>query len=267
MQGIMQDLRRASVRIEKHPCESSAKARLPRCDGRSKLLPLVTMQRESDQPVFSIGAVANMLEVPTATLRAWEDRYQVIVPYRSEGSQRLYSRLQVEQLRAIQASLQRGMSAADAHRLLQEELDGGQGGQIVRSARQPGDPERPVVLIAERDHYAAELAEYLLRTEGYDVCIAMDGTEAGALFHERMPALAIIDLLISGGAGFRLCREFAAAGAVPILAVSALESAGEAFDAGAAAFIQKPLEPLQLLSVVRDLLGTSVLSRPAPATA
>jgi DNA-binding transcriptional MerR regulator len=222
------------------------------------------MPKESDQPVFSIGAVANMLGVPAATLRAWEDRYQVIVPHRSGGSQRLYSRLQVEQLRFVQDGLERGMSAADAHRLLQDEIDNG---QSAGSRSEAADPRRPLVLIAERDPYAAELAEYLLRTEGYDVCIAMDGVQASLLFRERSPALTIIDLLISGGAGFRLCREFAAGGSAQVVAVSALDSAGEAFEAGAAAFLQKPIEPLQLLSMVRDLLGTSVLSRPSPATA
>jgi CheY-like chemotaxis protein len=205
-----------------------------------------------------------MLGVPAATLRAWEDRYQVVVPHRSSGSQRLYSRTQVEQLRFIQNGLESGMSAADAHRLLQEQIDGGQN---AGSRSEPADPPRLLVLIAERDPYAAELAEYLLRTEGYDVCVAMDGNQASLLFHERSPALAVIDLLISGGAGFRLCREFAASGKVPILAVSALQSAEEALEAGAAAFVQKPIEPLHLLSVVRDLLGTSVLSRPSPATA
>jgi DNA-binding transcriptional MerR regulator len=221
------------------------------------------MPNESDQPVFSIGAVANMLGVQTATLRAWEDRYQVVVPHRSAGSQRLYSRSQVEQLRIIQDGLESGLSAADAHRLLQEEIDSG---QVASSRSEQTDPGRPLVLIAERDPYAAELAEYLLRTEGYDVCVAMDGVQASILFHDRAPVLAVIDLLISGGAGFRLCREFAAAGEVQVLAVSALDSAGEAFDAGAAAFMQKPLEPLQLLSVVRDLLGTSVRSRPSTAS-
>jgi hypothetical protein len=33
--------------------------------------------------------------------------------------------------------------------------------------------------------------------------------------------------------------------------------------AGAAAFLAKPLEPLKLVSTVRDLLGTSALVRPA----
>jgi len=218
----------------------------------------------SDQPVFSIGAVAKMLGVPTPTLRAWEDRYQVVVPHRSEGSQRLYSRTQVEQLRWIQAGLDQGMSAADAHRLLSEEIASG---RMPGVEHPPAEPARPLVLIAERDPYAAELAEYLLRTEGYEVCKAMDGTQAMLLFQERAPFLVVIDLLISGGAGFRLCREFAAAGAAEVLAVSALDSAGEALAAGAAAFLQKPIEPLHLVSIVRDLLGTSVLTRPSPTRA
>jgi CheY-like chemotaxis protein len=218
----------------------------------------------SDQPIFSIGAVARMLNVPAATLRAWEDRYQVVVPHRSEASQRLYSRIEVEQLRLVQGSLESGMSAADAHRVLRDEIDGG---RIAGVRAVPAEPPPPLVLIAERDPYAAELAEYLLRTEGYDVCVAMDAIQATLLFGERSPTLVLIDLLMSGGAGFRLCREFATTGEAQILAVSALDSAGEALAAGAAAFLQKPLEPLQLVSVVRDLLGTSVLARSAATMA
>lgn len=222
------------------------------------------MSTGSDQPIFSIGAVAKMLSVPAATLRAWEDRYQVVVPHRSEGSQRLYSRIQVEQLRFVKESLESGMSAADAHRVLQGEIESG---RVAGVRAAPAGPPAPLVLIAERDLYAAELAEYLLRTEGYDVCVALDAVQATLLFNERSPSLVVIDLLISGGAGFRLCREFATAGDGQVLAVSALDSAGEALAAGAAAFLQKPLEPLQLVSVVRDLLGTSVLARPAQTMA
>jgi DNA-binding response OmpR family regulator len=71
---------------------------------------------------------------------------------------------------------------------------------------------------------------------------------------------------LSGGAGFRLCSEFAAKGTAVVLAVSALESADEALRSGAAAFLQKPLEPLVLASVTRDLLGTSALARSSTRT-
>lgn len=213
---------------------------------------------ESDPPVYSIGAVASMLAVPASTLRAWEERYGVITPQRSAGSQRIYSRNQLEQLRFVKARIDSGLSAADAHRLLSQELEAGRLPAVLADG--PPSP-RPLVLIAERDPYAAELVEYFLRTEGYDVVTAMDADQARAAFEERSPHLVIIDLLISGGAGFRLCREFSSGRAAHLLAVSALDSADEAMHAGAAAFIRKPLEPLRLVSAVRDLLGTSALAR------
>jgi DNA-binding transcriptional MerR regulator len=217
------------------------------------------MNREQDEAVYSIGAVARMLDIPTSTLRAWEDRYSVITPLRSEGSQRLYSRAQVEQLRFIKSRLDAGASTADAHRLLAQEL--GADRLPAADAKPGGGEARALVLLAERDSYAAKLAEYFLRTEGYDVAIAADATQARLHFEERSPDLVIIDLLISGGAGFRLCGEFAAKGSAQVLAVSAIDSANEAMRLGAAAFLRKPLEPLTLASTVRDLLGTSALAR------
>jgi DNA-binding transcriptional MerR regulator len=68
--------------------------------------------------IYSIGAVARMLGVPAQTLRAWEDRYQQIVPARSGGGQRLYSRDQVDQLSFIRNQIALGLRPADAHRLL-----------------------------------------------------------------------------------------------------------------------------------------------------
>lgn len=197
-----------------------------------------------------------MLDIPASTLRAWEERYSLITPRRSEGSQRLYSRAQVEQLRFVKSQIDSGASAADAHRLLAQEFRGGR--VPAAEAAHPGE-QRPLVLIAERDSYAAELAEYFLRTEGYEVAVALDATQARLHFEERSPDLVLIDLLISGGAGFRLVGEFAAKGSAQILAVASIDSAGEALHAGAAAFMLKPLEPLKLVSTIKDLLGTSAL--------
>ena len=221
------------------------------------------MGAAGEQPVYSIGAVAQMLEVPASTLRAWEERYGVIVPNRSGGSQRLYSRNQLELLRFVKRQIESGMSAADAHRVLTQEL---------ASGRLPADGDgekeelRPLVLIAERDPYAAELSEYFLRTEGYEVATALDAIQARLQFEERSPDLVVLDLLISGGAGFRLCREFTARVGTRVLAVSALDSADEALQVGASAFLSKPIEPLQLISTVRDLLGTSALALSASRT-
>jgi DNA-binding response OmpR family regulator len=129
---------------------------------------------------------------------------------------------------------------------------------------QPRPEGRPIlILIAERDEYAADLEEYFLRTEGYDVCVAVDSTKARLLFDERSPDVVVIDLLISAGAGFGLCAEFAAKAPGAVLAVASIEIPDEALRLGAAAFLVKPLEPLKLVSTVRDLLGTSALVRQA----
>jgi len=216
------------------------------------------MARSEDPAVYSIGAVARMLDLPTSTLRAWEERYSVITPIRSEGSQRLYSRVQVEQLRFIKSRMDAGASAADAHRLLAQELSAE---RIPAAAPELDAAAKPLVLLAERDSYAANLAEYFLRTEGYEVAIASDARQAALHFQERAPDLVIIDLLISGGAGFRLCKEFAATGTAQVLAVSAIDSPDEAVESGAPAFLRKPLDSLTLVSTVRDLLGTSALAR------
>jgi DNA-binding response OmpR family regulator len=120
-------------------------------------------------------------------------------------------------------------------------------------------------LLADSDPYAAEFQEYFLKTEGFEVEVALDEEAARKSFSETSPSLVVVELLISGGAGLDLCRFFRdQAGDVLIIAVSVLESRDLAVDAGADAFLLKPLEPLQFVSTVRDLLGSSAFLRPVP---
>jgi len=212
----------------------------------------------SSRPLYSIGAVARMLGIPPGTLRTWEERYGRPKPERSPGGHRLYSRDQIGQLRFVKAQIAAGVSPADAHRLLVERLAAG--------TLSVGEPEpartRLLILLAERDPFAAELSEYFLRTEGYEVASAPDAADAARKFEELTPGVTVIDLLISGGGGLRLCRQLKQASDAPVLAISALETSDEALEAGADGFLQKPLDPLQLVSAIKDLLGASAFLRP-----
>jgi DNA-binding transcriptional MerR regulator len=209
--------------------------------------------------VYSIGAVARMLAVPPQTLRAWEERYQQIVPARSSGGQRLYSRDEVDQLRFIRNQIEHGLQPADAHRLLAQQRH--QEAASIPVEQHPGQrgsaDATTTVLLAERDPYAAEFAEYFLRTEGYTVRIALDPAAAAEILREEPPSVLVVDLLISGGAGLALCRAAQDNGSVPVLAVSAVDMRDQALAAGVEAFLVKPLDPLQFVSTVRDLVGTS----------
>ena len=76
-------------------------------------------------------------------------------------------------------------------------------------------------------------------------------------FASIAPAVVIVELLISGGAGLELCRFFRQQDGAAIVVVSAVEAMNAAIDAGADAFLRKPIDPLQLVSTVRDLLRSS----------
>jgi len=211
------------------------------------------------EPVYGIGAVSRMLGVTQASLRAWDERYGVVVPTRSSGGHRVYSRDQLDQLRYLLNLLDSGLQAAEAHRVLSARL--AEGTALVPSIGRK-TAGQVLILLAERDLYAAELIEYLLRTEGYEVVVALDPTDAVAVYRTRRPDLVFVELVVSGGSGLALCRELSGLGAT-VVGVSALAIGPEAIDVGAAAFLLKPLDPLQVLSTVKELLGQSARARPA----
>jgi DNA-binding transcriptional MerR regulator len=209
----------------------------------------------ASRPVYSISAVARMLDVPVATLRTWEDRYGQVAPARNGSGHRLYTRHQVEQLRFVRAQMSAGASAADAHRLLAERAQAGE--PLTPGAARPAP--RLLIQLAEPDAYAAEFAEYFLNTEGFEVTVTLTDAAAREAFAAARPAVVIIEVLISGGTGLELCRHLRQQAGTAIVVVSAMEVMDAAIDAGADAFLRKPLDPLQLVSTVRDLLRCSAL--------
>lgn len=212
--------------------------------------------------VYSIGAVARMLGVPAQTLRAWEDRYHMIVPARSSGGQRLYSRDQVDQLSFIHNQIEQGLQPADAHRLLaQRQMELASIPKEQHSSARASVDAATTVLLAERDPYAAEFAEYFLRTEGYVVRIVLDSAAAAEILRDEPPSVLVVDLQISGGGGLALCRAARDNASVPVVAVSAVDFREQALAAGVEAFLLKPLDPLQFVSTVRELVGTSAYLR------
>jgi CheY-like chemotaxis protein len=211
----------------------------------------------SDQPVYSIGAVSKLLGIPAQTLRTWQERYGVVVPERSTGGHRLYSRDQLELLGFVAYLVVAGLSPGDAHRLLHEQVAAG----VRLPTKDTAGGGTLLILLAEQDPFAAEFAEYFLRTEGYDVELVADADKALARAAEAPPDLVVVDLLISGGRGRALCRQLRERADLPILAICTLELRDDALEAGAWAFLQKPVEPLQLVSTVQDLLGRSALVR------
>jgi MerR family transcriptional regulator, heat shock protein HspR len=110
---------------------------------------------DENLPLFTVGQVAQMLEVQQAFLRRL-DEFGVVRPLRSSGGQRRYSRTEVTVVRYVSQLADEGMTLAAIRRVLELE-------DQVRALK----AERDALLgaLAERDRLLASLA---VRLTGQD---------------------------------------------------------------------------------------------------
>jgi MerR family transcriptional regulator, light-induced transcriptional regulator len=74
-----------------------------------------------DSTLLRIGELSRRSGVSPELLRAWERRYQLLHPARSQGGLRLYSLDDLERVRLMQQHLARGLAAAEAAALATEQ--------------------------------------------------------------------------------------------------------------------------------------------------
>jgi DNA-binding transcriptional MerR regulator len=84
-------------------------------------------------PNLRIGELSRRTDVPPELLRAWERRYGLLEPARSDGGYRLYSDADVQRVLAMQSHLAQGLAAAEAARLARESLETARG--VPRAGR------------------------------------------------------------------------------------------------------------------------------------
>jgi MerR family transcriptional regulator, light-induced transcriptional regulator len=71
----------------------------------------------SEAALLRIGELSRRSGVSPELLRAWERRYDLLQPKRSDGGLRLYTEADLERVRAMQRHLATGLAAAEAARL------------------------------------------------------------------------------------------------------------------------------------------------------
>jgi CheY-like chemotaxis protein len=205
---------------------------------------------------YSTARVAAMAGLPMAVVVAWDEADGLVKPKRTPGGAALYSRDDLEALLFAKREFVKGASVDDVRQALAARPR-----DRLRRGNRPSGSRRLLILLAERDRYAAEFSEYFLRTEGYEVEVALSAEEAVARAMEHQPDLSVVELLISGGAGAELCARLKTRPGALVLAISSLNAHDAALRAGADAFLVKPFEPLTFVSAVRDLLGDSAIVR------
>jgi DNA-binding transcriptional MerR regulator len=76
-----------------------------------------------DLAIYSIKAMANMAGVTEPTLRAWEKRYDILAPKRTESGHRRYTRRDINRVIWLKQRLAEGMAISQAALLLQNQPD------------------------------------------------------------------------------------------------------------------------------------------------
>ena len=130
--------------------------------------------------------------------------------------------------------------------------------QQVRSAIVPG--ARALILCVDREPHIRELEAYFLDQAGFVVHFAEDGAHALELARTLKPAIVITEILVPGLDGLALCHQLkgtAETKHIPVVVLSVLAAERRAREAGAEAFLRKPLAEHRLVQVARDLLGGS----------
>jgi DNA-binding response OmpR family regulator len=120
------------------------------------------------------------------------------------------------------------------------------------------EKHRAIILVVERDPHVRELETFFLNEAGFGVEFAADGEVALAMAREMRPDIIITEVLVPKLDGLALCRAVRKEPELKntvVLIFSILAAQGRAREAGADAFLMKPLAEQRLVQTVRELLA------------
>lgn len=120
--------------------------------------------------------------------------------------------------------------------------------------------ERALILVVERHSAVQRLERFLLEQAGYTVEFANDGLAALDRARELRPKIVVTELLVPKLDGLGLCRALKSdpqTKSIIIVVFSHLHAEDRALEAGADAFLSKPVDQEVLTETVAKLLEIS----------
>lgn len=116
------------------------------------------------------------------------------------------------------------------------------------------------ILIVDDEPSITEFVSYAMQKEGYQTEIASDGEEALRKIEQQHFDLFILDIMLPGIDGYKLCRRIRAKMSTPILFLSARDTELNkvvGLELGADDYLAKPFGVRELLARTRALLRRS----------
>ena len=128
----------------------------------------------------------------------------------------------------------------------------------VKSRSSPeSTAQRALILVVERNPAVQRLERFLLEQAGYLVEFASDGLSALARARDLRPKIVVTEILVPRLDGLSLCRALKSdpeTSSIVVLVFSHLHAEDRAIEAGADAFVVKPVNEENLIDVVSKLL-------------
>ena len=122
------------------------------------------------------------------------------------------------------------------------------------------------ILIADDNRSDAEILQQLLKDNGYESVLALNGIDAIETAIKEVPDLILLDVDMPGENGYAVARQlksYRSTRFVPIIMLTALSELGaklEGLEAGVDDYISKPYRPTELLTRIRSLLRVKALN-------
>jgi sigma-B regulation protein RsbU (phosphoserine phosphatase) len=121
------------------------------------------------------------------------------------------------------------------------------------------------ILIVDDDILSRELLWGYLTGENYEIWTASNAAEARTIMHKTGPDLVLLDVMMPGEDGFSFCRYIKDKWQepfLPVILITALNDRNsklQGLNSGADDFLTKPVDRIELLIKVRNMLKTREL--------
>lgn len=113
------------------------------------------------------------------------------------------------------------------------------------------------ILIADDNEDIREVLSTYVVKEGFEPIVAEDGIEAFETFKKCNPAVVLLDIMMPGLDGYKVCQKIREISQVPIILITAKGEDYErvmGLDIGADDYIVKPFSPNEVMARVRAVL-------------
>ncbi|HEX9337046.1 MAG TPA: response regulator, partial [Pseudonocardiaceae bacterium] len=113
------------------------------------------------------------------------------------------------------------------------------------------------VLVVDDDPALAEMLTIVLRGEGFDTAVVVDGARAMPALREFKPDLVLLDLMLPGMNGIDVCKAIRGESGVPVVMLTAKSDTVDivlGLESGADDYVVKPFKPKELVARIRARL-------------